>query len=92
MNICKEIPWGLAFRVWWHVFWRYVVFGMLGGIILGILVGFVGALLKLDIHLVTSLSVFLGAFVIIAIQIWVVRRVLTKDSKVSKYRLALLEE
>ena len=92
MNILTDVSWGLALRVWWHFLWQYVVFGMLGGISLGMIIGFLGGLAGLEIHFVTSLSVFLGMFLILGIQIWVVRRILTKKNRIAKYRLVLIED
>lgn len=92
MNIQKDISFGLAFRVWWHFFWRYVAFGLAGGILLGTLMGFLGALANINIHHVTSLSVLFGSVLVLWIQIWVVRGILTRNGRISKYRLVLIED
>ena len=92
MEIQTNISWGLALQVWWHFAWRYVVFGLSGGMLLGILIGVLGGLAGMDIHAVTSLSIALGMFLVLFVQIWVVRRILTKTNRISKYRLVLVND
>ena len=92
MNVQKEISWMLAFRFWFHFVWRYIAFGVPGAMLSGVVIGFLGAKAHLEIHIVTSLSIFFGIFFGVFIQLWVIRRILTKWNLIAGYRVLLAED
>ena len=92
MNIQKEISWEMALRVWWHFIWRYAFFGVLAAMVSGMLIGFIGGMANLDLHTVTKISIVFGIVLTFFVNLWVVRNVLTKKNRISKYRLVLVED
>ena len=83
-----EITWGRAFKVWWSLFWRGVLFGGLAGFVAGFIIGFVGILAGIEREVIDLLSTIAGFLVSIPIGIWVVKWVLGK--KFSDFRFALV--
>lgn len=73
-----EVTWSMAFRVWWSFFWRAMVFGLLAGMGIGIVIGFLGAVIGADKAAVSSLSGLLGLVVGFVITFWAVKKVLYK--------------
>lgn len=74
-----EVTWGMAFRVWWSVFWRSVVFILLASIGIGFLFGFIGAMLGMPptggVLLLIQLLGFLAG---VGISVWIFKKILYK--------------
>ncbi|HKI61917.1 MAG TPA: hypothetical protein VKA31_06450, partial [Mariprofundaceae bacterium] len=75
-----EITWGRALKIWWSLVWRGVLFGMLGGAVVGFVVGALGVSPK-DTTLI-------GMIIGVPIGIWVVKNVVGKSY--SDFRLVLV--
>ena len=92
MNIQQDISWELALRVWWHFFWRYTVYGLLVCIPVAIVIGLLGGLANIPLLKVIDLAKGIAVIFIFFTNIWVVKKILTKQNKISKYRLVLIED
>ena len=90
MKIETNIPFGLAVKVWWHLTWRFIVFGLLASMLVGRVFGFVCGLLHLPPPML--ISVTLGLVVSLLTCSWVVKNVLVKEYRIGGYRLALVKE
>jgi hypothetical protein len=74
-----EVTWGRALKVWWSLGWRAVLFGGLGGFLLGGVVGGIAGALGVPVPTIAVLGQLVGLLVSIPIGIWVVRTVLNKS-------------
>lgn len=73
----SEITWGIAFRVWWGWMWRSILLVLVLSLPLGFVIGFVGAMLGMQAYIV-PISMIFGFILGIGIQMYIVKRVLTK--------------
>lgn len=72
-----EVTWGRAFKVWWSIAWRSMLFGLLASIGFGLLWGVLAQLLGLGSGGMLFGSL-LGFVLGVLIAIWAVRAVLYK--------------
>lgn len=90
MNHDVEPTIGIGLKLWWAFTWRGAFFGVLGAIAIGVVLGIVGALIKLDPVIVAMASGIIGLVYGIYMMAWAVRRVMIKGF--GRYRLTVVEQ
>ena len=85
-----QITWMRAFKVWWSLLWRGVLFGFLAGAGVGFILGFFMGLAKAEPEAVKSACTIAGYIVSIPVGIAVTKWVL--KNRYSDFRIALITE
>ena len=83
-----QVTWKRAFKVWWSLLWRGVLFGFLGGGLVGLILGFFMGLAQVDPEAINSACTVAGYIVSIPIGIVVTKLVL--GNQYSDFRIALI--
>ncbi len=78
----------IALRLWWAFVWRSVLFAVGAGFSVGLVLGLLGALLKLTPDRMASVSGFLGVILGAGLSVEAMYRVLRK--KYPDFEIALL--
>lgn len=71
-----EVTWGMAFKVWWSLIWRGLLFGTLVGVTVGVTMSLIS--FALGVKSLMFLTVLFSALIGIFVNIWIVRKVLYK--------------
>ena len=71
-----EVTWGKAFKVWWSLAWRVIVFGIVAGFVAGAVVGGIAGVAGVRPQVISQLSGLAGLIISVPLGIWVVKRVL----------------
>ena len=90
MNYEVEPTIGMGLKLWWAFTWRGAFFGILGAVLIGVVLGVVGAVIKLDPLVVGIASGVTGLIYGIYMMAWAVRRLMIKGF--GRYRLVVVEK
>ncbi len=85
-----EVTWQRTLKVWWSIFWRSIVYGMMAGLIIGFLGGFILKTLGLSFQENKPIFDLLGMVAGVLIQIGIIKYVLSK--KYQNFRVALVKK
>ena len=83
-----EVTWMRAFKVWWSLLWRGLLFCFLGGGLVGFTLGFFLGLAKVEPETIKSACTISGYIVSIPIGIVVTRLVL--NNRYSDFKIVLI--
>ena len=83
-----QVTWMHAFKVWWSLLWRGLLFSFLAAVGLGFILGFFMELLKVEPEIIKTVCVTAGYIVSVPIGIAVTKLVLKKHY--SDFKLALI--
>lgn len=81
-----EITWERTLLIWWNFFWRFIIFSLFAGVILGYLGGTIVAFFG-RVDLSAAVGGTLGWLASIPISIWAIRKTLTKTYRGFSVRL-----
>jgi hypothetical protein len=84
-----EVTWGKAFLVWFHFIWRVLLYAILGSFVLGFVLTIVFQMIGMDMEAIKSINMTVGFFWGIAVNIWVIKKILNLRTK--NFRVALIE-
>jgi len=85
-----ELTWTRAFKVWWSLVWRGMLFGFLAGGIAGAIIGFIMGGLGVNPDIIATSTRIAGMIIGIPIGIAVTKIVLKKQY--SDFRIALVKK
>jgi hypothetical protein len=83
-----DITWGRVLRIWWLIAWRSLTGAVFIGVVIGAIVGFVGALAGVPRSVVTLTAPIIGGVVGLGWGVVVIRMALKKNYR--GFRLALI--
>ena len=73
-----EVTWGRALKVWWTFMWKGMAFALLASIGVGLVFGFIGAILGLPQGAVMLFNALVGLLVGCFVGVWVIKGILYK--------------
>ncbi|MFH1578291.1 MAG: hypothetical protein ABIC18_04405 [Candidatus Omnitrophota bacterium] len=85
-----QITWLRAFKVWWSLLWRGVVFGILAGGATGFILGIFMGLARVDSETIKSTCAVVAYIVSVPVGIMVTKFVL--KNHYSDFRIALIKD
>ncbi len=84
-----EVTWGNTLRVWWSYFWRFSLFSLILGAVLGFIGGVVVGVMG-NPELGGTVGAILGWLGTFPVSIWVCKEILNKQYKT--FSVALINE
>ena len=85
-----QVTWLRAFKVWWSLLWRGILFGFLAGAGVGFILGFFMGLAGVKSETIKNVCTIAGYIVSIPVGIMVTKWVL--GTRYSDFRIALVSE
>lgn len=83
-----EVTWMRAFKVWWSLTWRIIVYSMIFGIVIGMPLGLAAAALGIGQGQASVILQNLATVIGLILGIWILKVVLTKSY--SDFRIVLV--
>jgi len=83
-----QVTWMRAFKVWWSLLWRSLLFGFLAGAGVGLILGFIMGLAKVEPETIKAVCTIAGYIVSVPVGITVTKIVLKKHY--SDFKIALI--
>ena len=85
-----EVTWRRAFKVWWSFMWRATLFGFLGGVLIGFIIGVIMQIAGASTDTIKAVCQIAGMIISIPIGIAVIRIILKKEYP--DFKVALIAE
>lgn len=85
-----QVTWMRAFKVWWSLLWRGMLFGFLAGAGVGFILGFILGLVRVEQGVIKDVCTVAGYIVSIPVGIAVTKFVLNR--RYSDFRIALVRK
>lgn len=86
-----ELTWGRILKIWWNLLWRYLLYALIFGLVIGFFIVIVMRFARFDKATYDLMVLIMATITALIVSIWVVKNVFQKK-RFGDFRIVLLTD